>query len=209
MHRGTTRDASSTSSAVEYVGYSERSPFKTQKHHLQMCTAQSEPKHRISTLDPFPHRAHSSPRLQKSTVTCAIKHEVPVLLQPPLLTTSANTACAGFLGASTQSGIKVMTKPPICPNREMVSSIGSTLAPQVFRKIVRTRRASMMRVYCQLGKVKLGLVTSIKTSIRVATTKTLLATLASQLNVDIQPTQRLAQILTTRNSWIKRNRPAA
>ena len=43
--------------------------------------------------------------------------------------------------------------------------------------------ASMMRVYCQLGKVKLELVTSIRISIRVATTKTLLATLASQPNV--------------------------
>ncbi len=190
MHRGTTRDASSTSSAVEYVGFLEMAKNRSITYRCAQHNRNLSAELVLWTC--FSHRAHSSPRLQKSTVTCAIKHEVPVLLQPPLLTTSANTACAGFLGASTQSGIKVMTKPPTCPNREMASSIGSTLAPQVFRKIVRTRRASMMRVYCQLGKVKLGLVTSIKTSIRVATTKTLLATLASQPNVDIQPTQRLA-----------------
>lgn len=120
-------------------------------------------------------------------MTCATRQDVPVLLQPPLLTTSANTACAGFFGAKTHNSTTKIVNPPMCPNNDIVSTIGSTGAPQVFKPMVKTRHASIIRVYCQLGKAKLEFVRLIMFSIRVATTKRLLATLASHARVDIQP----------------------
>jgi len=53
--------------------------------------------------------------------------------------------------------------------------------------MVTGRNASMISVYCQLGKAKSVLVTSMMASVRVVKMKTLLAMLASHLNVEIQP----------------------
>ena len=58
----------------------------------------------------------------------------------------------------------------------------------------------MMRVYCQLGKAKVGFVTSIRTSTRVVTTKEPLVTPASHASVDIQPAQHLAQVSSRHKS---------
>ena len=80
----------------------------------------------------------------------------------------------------------------MCPNNDMVSTIGRKGAPQVFRKMVKNRKASIKRVYCQLGKAKLGFERFIIVSRRVVTTKTLLARLASHARVDIQPMKRSA-----------------
>ena len=121
------------------------------------------------------------------TVTWLIRHAVPVLLQPPLLTTDVKTSRAVFLGQSTHSETNVMNQPPICKNSDIVSSSGNILAPQVLNTIVTEINAIMISVYCQLVNEKSALETSMAASINVVTTKTLLAMLASQPNVDIQP----------------------
>lgn len=127
------------------------------------------------------------PRLQYITATWLTRHAVPLLLHPPLITTSRNTACAEFFLHITQSGTMTTTNPSKWPNKDSVSSIGNILAPHVLKKIVMTTNASMINVYCQLGNPKLAFVTSIIACIMVVTTKALLATLASQPSVDIQP----------------------
>ena len=86
-----------------------------------------------------------------------------------------------------QSATRVITKPAICPKRDNISSIGSTLAPHVLKRIVKTRKASMTSVYCQFGKVKVVFVISMAASTIVVTTKTELTLLASQPRVDIHP----------------------
>ena len=96
-------------------------------------------------------------------------------------------------------------KPPRCPKREMVSSRGNILAPQVLRKIVKTRKANMMRVYCQLGKVKLESVTLIIVSTRVVTTKTPLTTLASHPRVDIHPADFSLDLLREQRTSLTRH----
>lgn len=104
---------------------------------------------------------NSLPRLQNITVTWLIRQAVPVLLHPPLLTTSRNTACPEFLGHNTQRGIMTTRNPARCPKREAISSIGKAFEPHVLKNMVTIRKASMMSVYCQFGKPpKLRLVVS-------------------------------------------------
>ena len=52
-------------------------------------------------------------------------------------------------------------KPARCPKREMISSVGKTLDPQVLKKMVTNRNANIISVYCQFGNPKLALVISI------------------------------------------------
>ena len=125
--------------------------------------------------------------MQYMTEICDTRQDVPTLLQPPLFKTSVKTVEAVFFGAIIQRGIIVMTKPAIWPKSETVSIIGSALAPQVLNPIVTTRNASIIRVYCQTGNEKSGLVTLKMAWIRVVRTKTLLDTDASHPNVDIHP----------------------
>ena len=81
------------------------------------------------------------------------------MLQPPLFTTSVKTADALFFGAKAHKGIMVMMNPAIWPNSEIVSIIGSALAPHVLKRIVTARNASIINVYCQAGNAKEALVT--------------------------------------------------
>lgn len=78
-------------------------------------------------------------------------------------------------------------KPPMWPNKEIVSSIGNIFAPHVLNKIVTAKKASIISVYCQFGKAKLELETLIILWISVVTMKAPLATPDSQPKLDIQP----------------------
>jgi hypothetical protein len=188
MHLGTTRPASSTSSAAKTVnGLVGWTLFQTTYKYERRCPNLDTICQPLLDAN-FERMSIDLPRLQYITVTWLIRQAVPVLLQPPLLTTSRKTECAEFLGQRTQSGIRTTRKPRRCPKREMISSIGRIFAPHVLKNMVTTRNASIIKVYCQFGNPKLALVTSIMASICVVTTNTLLATLASQPSVDIQPT---------------------
>lgn len=63
------------------------------------------------------------------------------------------------------------------------------VAPQVLKKMVITKSAILIKVYCQFGKTKSGSVISMRTSINVAQTKTPEAQLASHPRVDIHPAE--------------------
>ena len=132
----------------------------------------------------------SEPRLQYMTVTWGTRQAVPMLDQPPLFTKDVNTSSAEFRGQRTHRATKVISHPAICPNSDAVSIAGSVPAPTVLKPMVTTTNANMSRVYCQLLKAKSGLITSAQTSMRVVTTKTLEAMLASQPNVDIHPIKK-------------------
>ena len=103
------------------------------------------------------------------------------------MTTWTKTSYEEFRGHMTQSTMKVITNPRIWPNKDIVSSIGKLFAPHVLKKIVITRNASIISVYCQFGNAKSALFTSIMTSMRVVTTNVEEETLASQPSVLIHP----------------------
>lgn len=86
---------------------------------------------------------------------------IPLLLQPPLLTTDVNASDAEFFGHKTRSGIITTKKPPRWPDNDRVSMSGRYGAPQVLKKMVRTENAIIMSVYCQLGNAKSGSPSSI------------------------------------------------
>lgn len=111
-----------------------------------------------------------------------------MLLQPPLLTTDVKTSEAEFLGHKIRSGIITTKKPLRWPYNERVSMNGRYGAPQVLKKMVMTKKAIIMSVYCQFGNAKSGFSTSIIASIIVVHTNTELATLAIQPRLLIQPT---------------------
>lgn len=100
-------------------------------------------------------------------------------------------------------------KPPICPNSEIVSSIGSAFAPHVLITIAEAKKASIMSVYCQFGNAKLELVTFIMLSTSVVTTKTPLAALDSHPSVDIQPADHLLSLNFCYMQGLKERLPAA
>jgi hypothetical protein len=131
----------------------------------------------------------NSPRLQYITLTWLIRQAVPIFPHPPPSTKVVNTSFAEFLGQVTQSAIMKTKNPMIWTNKETISNMGNTLAPQVLKKIVTTRKASMINVYCQFGNKKSVFVMSIAVSTMVVTMKTEDAILASQPRVDIQPAQ--------------------
>ena len=81
-------------------------------------------------------------------------------LQPLELENVVNTSAAEFLGAITHTGTMTMKKPSKCPTREIVSIVGSVLAPKVLNTIVIARKANMISVYCQLGNRKVSFSTA-------------------------------------------------
>lgn len=117
------------------------------------------------------------------------------MLQPPLFTTSVKTAEVVFLGVITQRGTIVTIKPKIWPKSETVSIAGNILAPRVLKKMVTTRKASIINVYCQFGNENPALKTWTMAWTRVVRTKTLLDTLASQPKVDIHPRPIVREVL--------------
>ena len=129
------------------------------------------------------------PRLQYRTEICVTRQAVPTFPHPPLSTKVAKTSLALFLGHITHNGTSVTTKQRIWPNKLIVSIMGRLPAPQVLKNMVITRKAMLMRVYCQLGKTNSASDISISVWIKVLQTKTELATLASQPKVLIQPAE--------------------
>ena len=93
--------------------------------------------------------------MQYSTEICVMRHAPPIL-QPLLFVKLVKISLAEFLGAMIQIGIMITRNPIRCPNNDIVSIIGSVGAPQVLKAIVISKKASMIKVYCQFGKAKVA-----------------------------------------------------
>lgn len=135
------------------------------------------------------------------------RHDKPVLLQPPLLMTSANTWCAVFLGARAHKATVVITHPRMWDTNATNSTAGSNLVPNVLNMTVMSTKAicitqvsvcqckrvltqgslTMTKVICQELNVKSGRKTSMMDSSSVCMMKALPAAPTSQAVAEVHP----------------------